>query len=90
MVNNTKKTKNLFKVWKSCVKPVVNLGVKLVQNNVQNLTSLNNLCKTSLFPHTFSYFPTPIYTTPPPLIFIKFFHYSTDPTITTTKYINNK
>lgn len=91
MVNITKNTKNLFKMWKSCAKPVVNLGAKFVQKNVQILIGLNNLCKTSLFPHIFSHFPTPIYTTPPPLILTGFFHYSTDPTITTTNIliINN-
>lgn len=41
-------------------------------------------------PPTFSYFPTNFLTATPPLSLNNLFHYSTDPTITTTNIFNNK
>lgn len=84
MANYSFITKNLFKMWKSSVKHIANLRAKLAQNFVQIAHQVINSCKTATFPHLFSYFPTLVFTTIPPQLINCFFHYSTDPTITTT------
>jgi len=49
-----------------------------------------NLVYKIFIPPTFPYFPTHFLTIMPPLSLSNLFHYSTDPTITTTNIFNNK
>ncbi len=69
----------------SCANLYGNLRVFPAQNFMHFLLNLPPYVQNSPFPPAFPYFPTKLFTAFLPLVLSNVFHYSTTPTITTTK-----
>lgn len=75
---NKKVEKDVEKTLKTLFKNMENFG-KLQPKKLFTVYKIS-------FHQLFPYFSTIFYTTPPSLFYTNIFHYSTSPTITTTKY----